>query len=110
MAGRPRKEVNVEQIETLARIHCTYEEIAAVTGVSTKTLQRNYVHLIEKGREEGKASLRRIQFKKALEGHPTMMIWLGKQYLDQKDKREDMISIEEVETLAVRRRSQNPQT
>lgn len=84
--ARPKKPVNEDQILTLAKLHCTHEEIAAVTGVSTKTLQRRYVHLIEKGREEGKASLRRMQFKKAMEGNPTMLIWLGKQHLGQADE------------------------
>jgi len=31
-------------------------------------------------------SLRRAQIKTALDGNPTMQIWLGKQYLGQHDK------------------------
>ena len=30
----------------------------------------------------------RVQFAKALAGNPTMLIWMGKQYLDQTDKKE----------------------
>ena len=33
-------------------------------------------------------SLRRKQFETALAGNVTMMVWLGKQYLGQKDKTE----------------------
>jgi hypothetical protein len=62
------------------------EEIAEFCNVSTKTLQRNYVHLIKKGREMGRISLRRAQFEKALGGNVAMQIWLGKQHLDQKEK------------------------
>ena len=36
-------------------------------------------------REKGKVSLRRSQFKLA-EKNPTMAIWLGKQYLGQRDE------------------------
>ena len=34
----------------------------------------------------GKISLRRAQFEKAIGGNVAMMIWLGKQHLDQRDK------------------------
>ena len=84
--ARPLKKVDSEAIKKLAQLHCTYEEIAEFCEVSTKTLQRNYVHLIKKGREMGRISLRRAQFEKALGGNVAMQIWLGKQHLDQKDK------------------------
>ena len=84
--ARPMKVVDVETIKKLAQMHATFDEIAQFCGVSTKTLQRNYVHLIKKGREMGKISLRRAQFEKALSGSVPMQIWLGKQHLDQKDK------------------------
>ena len=84
--ARPVKAVDTEAIKKLSQLHCTYEEIAEFLDVSTKTLQRNYVHLIKKGREMGKISLRRAQFEKAIGGNVAMMIWLGKQHLDQRDK------------------------
>jgi hypothetical protein len=84
--ARPVKAVDTEAIKKLSQLHCTYEEIAEFCNVSTKTLQRNYVHLIKKGREMGRISLRRAQFEKALGGNVAMQIWLGKQHLDQKEK------------------------
>ena len=84
--ARPLKKVDTEAIKKLAQLHCTYDEIAEFSGVSTKTLQRHYVHLIKKGRQTGKISLRRAQFEKALGGNVVMQIWLGKQHLDQRDK------------------------
>ena len=84
--ARPMKSVDTQTILKLSQLHCTYEEIAQFCGISTKTLQRNYVHLIKKGRETGKISLRRAQFEKALSGSVPMQIWLGKQHLDQKEK------------------------
>ena len=83
--GRPLLDIDEEKVHELAKLHCTYEEIAAVMGCSTDTLSRRFADYIEKGREEGKTSLRRAQFKKALEGNPTMLIWLSKQYLGQQD-------------------------
>tara|TARA_Y100001937_G_C7053510_1_gene300262 strand:+ start:133 stop:489 length:357 start_codon:yes stop_codon:yes gene_type:complete len=84
--ARPMKVVDVETIKKLAQMHATFDEIAEFCGVSTKTLQRHYVHHIKKGRELGKISLRRAQFEKALSGNVVMQIWLGKQHLGQTEK------------------------
>jgi hypothetical protein len=54
--------------------------MAAVLGCSVTALRTNYAELINKGRENGKASLRRVQYRKAVEGDGRMLIWLGKQY------------------------------
>ena len=85
-AGRPKKEIDYETVEKLANIQCTQEEIASFLGISTRTLQRDekFIELFNRGRENGKMSLRRIQWKHA-EKSATMAIWLGKQYLGQKD-------------------------
>jgi len=84
--GRPRKNLDGNLIRRLAGIGCTNKEIAAVTGVSEDTLERNFAGVIEKGRETAKASLRRFQWKSAAGGNVTMQIWLGKQLLGQTDK------------------------
>lgn len=86
MAGRPKIEIDYATVEKLANIQCTQDEIASFIGVSTRTLQRDeqFMELFNRGRENGKMSLRRIQWKHA-EKSATMAIWLGKQYLGQKD-------------------------
>ena len=78
----------------LAQIHCTYEEIAQVVGTTVSNLQKRYKNLIEQGRGEGKKSLRRSQYEKALQGDVRMQIWLGKQWLDQKDSPMDVQNTE----------------
>ena len=90
--ARPRKLIDQKQVEELARIGCTEEDMAAVLGVSVDTLQRRkrasaeFRGAIEKGRASLRNSLRRLQVKKALEGNVTMLIWLGKQLLGQSDR------------------------
>ena len=79
-------EVSDEAIFRLAAICCTMTEIAAVTGLSVDTLERRYAEPIKAGREIGKATLRREQYRLAMNGNPTMLIWLGKQLLGQADK------------------------
>lgn len=83
--GRPLKPVDKEQIYKLAQLWCTMEEISAHIGVSVDTLERQYADIIKKGKEEGKASLRRMQWRSALDGNVTMQIWLGKNILKQTD-------------------------
>jgi AraC-like DNA-binding protein len=84
--GRPVIKVDTDLIEKLAAIHCTNKEIAEVLGISIDTLQRNFPDFLQKGRAHGKAKLRRLQWQKAEEGNPTMLIWLGKQILGQKEQ------------------------
>lgn len=90
--GRPRIEFDMDVVGKLAEIQCTYAEIAAVCGVSEDTITRRvaeepeFAEAIKRGRESGKESLRRVQWKLAMRGHPTMLVWLGKQALGQKDR------------------------
>lgn len=88
--GRPKKEINYKLAESLANIFCTQEEIASVLGVSVRTLQRDeeFCRVYKKGQDTAKSSLRRTQFKLA-EKNSAMAIFLGKQYLGQRDNVEE---------------------
>jgi hypothetical protein len=78
-------------VEDLGRIQSTQSELAAVLGCHLDTVKDRlkndpeFSAACEKGLENGKSSLRRIQWKAALGGNTTMQIWLGKQYLQQRD-------------------------
>lgn len=87
MAGRPKKEIDYVAVEKLASIQCTQEEIANFLELSVRTLQRDeeFCRLYKKGMDNGKMSLRRTQFKIAEKGNASMAIFLGKQYLGQRD-------------------------
>lgn len=92
--GRPKFQINYDQVEKLAKIQCTIKEIAAFLGCSEDTLMRDehFCDLHKKGLEAGKASLRRYQWKSAEGGNVTAQIWLGKQYLGQRDKEDSNIT------------------
>jgi hypothetical protein len=85
--GRPKKFVDLELVEKLAAVQCTYAEVASTLGVSVDTLQRNkdFAVVYKRGAEGGRKSLRRMQFESANRGNVVMQIWLGKQYLNQSD-------------------------
>lgn len=86
--ARPRKQVDKDKLFILASLGLTTSEIAAVLEVSSDTLERNFAEEMSEGKEKCKASIRRKQFELAMAGNPTMLIWLGKQLLGQKEKSE----------------------
>lgn len=98
--ARPKKEIDRKQFENLCGLQCTKEEICAFFEITDKTLdawcKREYKEsfsvIFSQKRGKGKISLRRNQFRLA-EKNANMAIWLGKQYLDQKDKIEDTTNI-----------------
>ena len=87
--ARPKIKIDYSTVEKLANIQCTQEEIANFLDVSVRTLQRDdeFCRIYKKGQDNGRMSLRRYQYKLA-EKNTAMAIWLGKQYLGQKDKLE----------------------
>jgi hypothetical protein len=84
--GRPKKELDEEVIARLSQIGCTQEEIGSVVGISARTLQRRYADLVTENKHKGKASLRKVLWKKALKGDPKLLIWLSKNELGMVDK------------------------
>lgn len=88
--GRPKFQIDYQAADRLAKMQCTVTEIAEFLGCSRRTLERDaeFCRIHKKGLEVGRASLRRLQWKKAEAGDRVMLIWLGKQYLGQKDKHE----------------------
>lgn len=90
--GRPRKEIDAVQFEKLCYLQCTEEEVCDFFEITDKTLNNfckreygaTFSEVFKQKRGKGKISLRRAQFKLA-QTNATMAIWLGKQYLGQKD-------------------------
>ena len=90
--GRPQKEIDKKIFENLCGLQCTLEEIAGVFDCSVDTIERwckreygeTFAEVYKKHSAKGKTSLRRIQFKLA-EKSAAMAIFLGKNYLGQKD-------------------------
>ena len=90
--GRPCKPISWQLFEDLCAIHCTHDEIAGILHIAKSTLyerasreyEEDFPTLYKRLTSDGKASLRRIQFRQA-KNNATMAIWLGKQYLGQRD-------------------------
>lgn len=91
--ARPRKEIDQKQFENLCALQCTENEICDWFRVTDKTLVNWCKRTYGEGFSDvyrqkcgaGKISLRRAQFRLA-EKSAAMAIWLGKQYLGQRDE------------------------
>ena len=108
--GRPKKLViDYQKLQKMCAIHCTGEECAALLDVDYDTLNRTlkedgyggFTDYFKKYSAGGKMSLRRKQFEKASEGNIPMLIWLGKQYLGQKDQVEEVARDERISSVRV---------
>lgn len=90
--ARPRKEIDQKQFENLCGLQCTKEEICGFFDVTDKTLEswcrrtykKGFSEVFSQKRGKGKISLRRHQFRLA-EKNANMAIFLGKNYLGQRD-------------------------
>lgn len=83
--ARPKKDIDAAEVQKLAAIQCTLAEMASFFDCDISTLSKRFSKEIAKGKEEGKISLRRLQFRHAEKSY-IMAIWLGKQYLNQTEK------------------------
>lgn len=91
--GRPKKIIDQEQFEKLCALQCTLQEVCGFFGVTDNTLNTwckqtygtTFSDVFAQKRVGGQISLRRSQFKLA-EKSAAVSIWLGKQYLGQRDR------------------------
>jgi len=84
-------EKNRGLVERLAAIGTTDQELGFVLGMAEKTVQNHYRAELDRGRGNLRTALRKAQFESAIvDKNSTMLIWLGKNYLGQKDCRHDV--------------------
>ena len=85
--GRPKLHLCGKDIHDLAAIGCTNIEISHIVGCSDDTLVRRYADTLKEARSIMQSSIRRHQLRLLKDcDNATMGIWLGKQYLGQKDR------------------------
>lgn len=96
MAGRPKAIIDWKKVEKYLQAQCDATGIAGLLGISVDTLYNrcktdlnmDFSAYSAQKKSEGKELLRAKQYQSAMEGDKTLQIWLGKQYLSQKDKSE----------------------
>ena len=85
VVGRNKTPVVPEEVEHLASLGCNDNEIAKFFGITDHALRRNFEAELVAGRHKLRVSLRQAQIRVALEGQPTMLVWLGKNLLSQNE-------------------------
>ena len=97
LGGRPKIQIDKKTFEGLCFIQATKDEICSVFNIDEKTLtrwckdtyKRGFSDVLKEKSAGGKSSLRRAQWQSAQKGNVVMQIWLGKNWLDQRDKVEN---------------------
>jgi len=92
-AGRPEIEIDMKIVDDLLIQGSNGAQIAAYLGINDETLYHriennfgmNFSDYAAKKRSKGDAMLHAAQFKKAVRGDNTQLIWLGKNRLGQRD-------------------------
>ena len=97
--GRPKKLDNIDlaEVEKLAALGLTDEEISSWLGICRKTLhsykkqEDEFLHTIKRGKEKADANVVRSLYKRATEGNDTtaMIFWLkNRRAKDWREKQE----------------------
>ena len=81
-----KSRVDREKVEMLSSFGCTIMEIAKFFIVDESVIRKDYVEEVRRGKEQMKLRLRQLQWKFAEQGNTSLLIFLGKNYLNQTDK------------------------
>lgn len=92
--GRPKFDIDWNKVDRYLQAQCDGVAIASLLGIHPDTLYLRCEQDKKMGfskysaikKSEGVELLRAKQFSVAMDGDRTMLVWLGKQYLNQKDR------------------------
>ncbi len=94
--GHPGYDIDWNKVDSLLIAGCLGTEIASCLGVSADTLYNrcakekgvNFSAYLKEKRAIGDSELFKKQYAMAIEGNTTMLLWLGKNRLNQKENPE----------------------
>ena len=93
--GRPLLDWKEEEVKIFGRFRATHGTMADYYGVSVRTIDRlmepeqEFCQIYKKSLSTTKMTLHETQLKVAIEEqNPTVLIWMGKQLLGQRDKQD----------------------
>lgn len=93
-AGRKQITIDWKIVDSYLASGCTGTEVAAQLGIYPDTLYRrcisekkkNFADYAAEKRQKGDSMLKAKQFGVAMGGNTTMLVWLGKQRLNQSEQ------------------------
>jgi len=101
--GRPKADIDWNKVDKYLQAQCDGVGIAGILGIHPNTFylaceekfKISFSEYSAQKRGEGRELLRAKQFQSAMEGDKTMLVWLGKQYLNQREKVDSDVSLTE---------------
>ena len=99
--------IDWEKVDRLLRSGCTGVQVASRLGVHADTLYRAcerergaaFAAYSQQKREDGETLILEKQMDAAMKGDKTMLIWLGKQRLGQKEKHDHTTNDKDITSL-----------
>jgi hypothetical protein len=99
-AKKQKIPISWDQVDEWLVCHCSGAEIAGMLGIHPDTLydrcleekKMRFIEYAAAKKSKGKGKLKIKQFQEALAGDRGMLIWLGKQHLEQKDNHDVKVS------------------
>lgn len=105
---KPASEIDADVVEAMIEDGCSVEIVADHLGTTWDIIDNNFKPEIMRGRATRKWTLLQEQYKLAKKGNPTMLIWLGKQELEQADRQVVSNEYEEYEIIIGPAKEANP--
>jgi len=102
--GRTKIMIDWRRVSRYLQAQCNGVGIAGILGIDDKTLYRRclednkitFAEFSATKKAEGRELLKAKQFDTAMSGDRTMLVWLGKQLLGQRDQVEQTIRLPEL--------------
>lgn len=85
---RPPKEIDLQKLKEFLAVNMPIKRIGHYFNCTPETLYNKYADLIIEANVNHEHRIREAQLQAAVSGNPTLLIWLGKQYLGQRDVQE----------------------
>lgn len=97
---RPIIPIDWNQVDKWLEAHCSGAEIASIIGIYPDTLYDRcqkekgmvFTEYAQQKKSKGDASIKSKQYEEAMKGDRGMLIWLGKQWLGQRDNQDLNVS------------------
>jgi hypothetical protein len=113
--ARPKADIDWKRVDELLEADCEGTEIAAYLGLVPDTLYKRcqednklrFSDYLRQKKAKGNSLLKEKQFEKAISGDSGMLVWLGKNRLNQADKRQQTIEISDKGTFNIHFRNGN---
>ena len=101
--GQPQVKIDWKKVDELLEAGCLGTEIAGYLGISDTSLYRHteaykgmsFSEYRQHKVSKGDSILRNKQYQKAIKGDNTMLLWLGKNRLKQRDKEPELVASNE---------------